>query len=93
MLLCTELAPTKAAIEAKLLAAKPIQQRKRIPTANSTTSKPRNTGKGKAPAKKRTYSKSNKPSKVEMDRRKAEGAVSTVAKVGTWQISAQRKKL
>ena len=40
----------------------------------STTSTPRNTGKGKAPAKKRTYTKSNKPSKAEMDRRKAEGA-------------------
>jgi hypothetical protein len=35
---------------------------------------PRNTGKGKAPAKKKTYTKSNKPSKAEMDRRKAEGA-------------------
>jgi len=40
----------------------------------STTSMPRNTGKGKAPAKKRTYTKSNKPSKGEIDRRKAEGA-------------------
>jgi len=40
----------------------------------STTSTPRNTGKGKAPAKKRTYTKSNKSSKAEMDRRKAEGA-------------------
>jgi len=40
----------------------------------STTSTPRNTGKGKALAKKRTYTKSNKPSKAEMDRRKAEGA-------------------
>jgi len=40
----------------------------------STTSTPRNTGKGKAPAKKRTYTKSNKPSKAEMDRGKAEGA-------------------
>jgi len=39
-----------------------------------TTSTPRNTGKGKAPEKKRTYTKSNKPSKAEMDRRKAEGA-------------------
>jgi len=40
----------------------------------STTSTPRYTGKGKAPAKKRTYTKSNKPSKAEMDRRKAVGA-------------------
>jgi len=40
----------------------------------STTSTPRNTAKGKAQAKKRTYTKSNKPSKAEMDRRKAEGA-------------------
>ena len=40
----------------------------------STTSTPRNTGKGKAPAKKRTYTKSNKPSKAEMERPKAEGA-------------------
>ena len=40
----------------------------------STTSTPWNTGKGKAPAKKRTYTKSNKPRKAEMDRRKAEGA-------------------
>jgi len=39
-----------------------------------TTSTPRATGKGKAPGKKRTYTKSNKPSKAEMDRRKAEGA-------------------
>jgi len=40
----------------------------------STTSTPRNIGKGKARAKKTTYTKSNKPSKAEMDRRKAEGA-------------------
>jgi len=40
----------------------------------STTSTPRRTGKGKAPAKKRTNTKSNKPSKAEMDCRKAEGA-------------------
>jgi len=40
----------------------------------STTPTPRSTGKGKAPAKKRTYTKSNKPSKAAMDRRKAEGA-------------------
>jgi len=40
----------------------------------STTSAPRNTGKGKAPAKKRTYTKSNKPSKAEMDCHKADGA-------------------
>jgi len=40
----------------------------------STTSTPRSTGKGKAPAKKRTYTKSNKPSKPEMDHHKAEGA-------------------
>jgi len=40
----------------------------------STTTTPRNTVKGKAPAKKRTYTKSNKPSKAEMDRRKAAGA-------------------
>jgi len=39
----------------------------------STTPTPRSTGKGKAPAKKRTYTKSNKPSKAEIDRRKAEG--------------------
>jgi len=39
-----------------------------------TTSTPRNIGKGKAPAKKRTYTKSNKPNKGEMDRRKADGA-------------------
>jgi len=59
----------------------------------STTPTPRNTGKGKAPAKKRTYTKSNKPSKGEMDRSKAEGACFTVAKVDTWQMNAQRKKL
>jgi len=40
----------------------------------STTTTPRNTGKGKAPAKKRPYTISNKPSRAEMDRRKAEGA-------------------
>jgi len=40
----------------------------------STTSTSRNTGKGKAPATKTTYTKCNKPSKAEMDRRKAEGA-------------------
>jgi len=34
MLLCTELAATKAAIEARLLAGNPIQQRKRIPTSS-----------------------------------------------------------
>jgi len=40
----------------------------------STRSTPRNTGKGMAPAKKSTYTKSNKPCKAEMDQRKAEGA-------------------
>ena len=40
----------------------------------TTTTTPRNTGKGKAPAKKRTYTKSNKPSKAEMERRQAAGA-------------------
>jgi len=35
---------------------------------------PRRTGKRKAPAKKRTYTKSNKPSKTEIDYGKAEGA-------------------
>ena len=40
----------------------------------SIVSTPRNTGKAKARAKKRTYTKSSKPSKAEMDRRKAEGA-------------------
>jgi len=40
----------------------------------STTSTSRKTGKGKAPAMKRTNTKSNKPSKAEMDRRMAEGA-------------------
>jgi len=39
-----------------------------------TTSTLRSTGNGKAPAKKRTYTNTNKPSKAEMDRRKAEGA-------------------
>jgi len=39
-----------------------------------TPSAPRNTGKGKALAKKRTYTKSNKPSKVQIARRKGEGA-------------------
>jgi len=40
----------------------------------STTSTPRRTGKGKAPVKKRTYTKSNKPGKAEKDCRKPEGA-------------------
>jgi len=40
----------------------------------STTSTSRSTGKGKALARKRTYTKSNKPSNAEMDCRKAEGA-------------------
>jgi len=40
----------------------------------STTTTPRNTGKGKAPAKKRTYTKSNKPSKAKMDCCKVEAA-------------------
>jgi len=40
----------------------------------STTSTPRSIGKGQATAKRRTNTKSNKPSKAEMDRRKAEGA-------------------
>jgi len=39
----------------------------------STRSTPRSTDKGKAPAKKRTYTKSKKASRTEMDHRKAEG--------------------
>ena len=38
-----------------------------------TTSIPRNIGKAKAPAKMKTYTKCNKPTKAEMDRHKAEG--------------------
>jgi len=48
----------------------------------STTSTPRNTDKGKAPAKNRTYTKSNKPSKAEKDRRKAAGACFYCGKSG-----------
>jgi len=48
----------------------------------STTSTPRNTDKGKAPAKNRTYTKSNKPSKAERDRRKAAGACFYCGKSG-----------
>ena len=40
----------------------------------STLSTPRNTGKGNAPAKKRTYTKSKTPSNAKIDRRKSEGA-------------------
>jgi len=63
MLLCTELVARKAAIEARLLAANPIHQRKKENTYRKppTTSMHRNTGKRKALAKKRTYTKSNKP--------------------------------
>jgi len=50
-----------------------------IPKKENTYRKPsttslRSTGKGKAQAKKRTYTKPNKPSKAEMDSRKADGA-------------------
>jgi len=58
----------------------------------STTSTPRNTGKGTAPAKKRTY-KSNKPSKAEMDRPKAEGACFYSGESGHMANKATRKKL
>jgi len=59
----------------------------------STTSMPRNTGKGKAPGKKRTYTKSNKPSTAEIDRHKAEGACFYCGESGHMQMNAQRKKL
>jgi len=50
------------------------QKRENTYRKPSTTSTPRNTGKGKAPAKKRTDIKANKPSKAEMDRHMTEGA-------------------
>jgi len=58
-----------------------------------TTSTPRNTGKGKAPAKKRTYTKSNKPSKAEMDRRKAEGACFYCAESGHMANECPKKEV
>ena len=58
-----------------------------------TTSTPRNTSKGKAPAKKRTYTKSNKPSKAEMDLHKAEGACFYCGKSGHMANECPKKKL
>jgi len=59
----------------------------------STTSTPRNTGKGKAPAKKRTYIKSNKPSKAEIDRRKAEGACFYCGETGQLANKCSKKEV
>jgi len=58
-----------------------------------TTLTPQNTGKGRAPAKKRTYTKSNKPSKAEMDRRKAEGACFYCGESGHMANECQKKEL
>jgi len=59
----------------------------------STTSTPRNTGKGKAPAKKRTYTKSNKPSKAKMDCRKAEGACFYCGETGHLANECSKKEI
>jgi len=59
----------------------------------STTSMARNTGKGKALAKKRTNTKSNKPSKVEMDGRKAEGACFYCGKRGYMANECPKKEV
>jgi len=58
-----------------------------------TTSTPRNTGKGKVPATKRTYTQSNKPSKAEMDRRKAEGACFYCGKSGHMVNECPKKEI
>jgi len=59
----------------------------------STTPTPRNTGKGKAPAKKRTYNKSNKRSNAEMDRRNAEGACFYCGKSGHMANECPKKEV
>jgi len=59
----------------------------------STTSTPRNTDKGKALAKKRTYTKSNKPSKAEMDRRKAEGGSLYCGESGHMENECPKKEV
>jgi len=68
-----------------------------IPKNENTNRKPsitsmyRNTGKEKSPAKKRTYTKSHKPSKAVMSPARQKEPVSTVAKAETWQMNGQRK--
>jgi len=59
----------------------------------SSTSMLRNTGKGKAPAKKRTYNKSNKASKAEMDSLKAAGACPYCGESGHMAYQCPKKEV
>ena len=91
---CIELAATKAAFEARLLAAKPIHQRKRIPTANPLEHQHPGTQAKERPPLRR----GRPPNPISQVRLKCPAArqkepVSTVAKADTWQMNAQRKKL
>jgi len=94
MLPCIKLAAIKAATEVILLAAK-INRAKKENTYSmpSTTSTHINTREGKATARKMTYSKSNTPTKAEMDHCKGEEACFCCGESGDMAKNDQRKKL
>jgi len=93
MLLCTELPATKALIEAKLLAARPIDQRKRVPTASPLPHQCPGAQEKERPRPRRgPIPNPTSPVRLKWIAARQKKPVSTVAKADTWQINAQRKK-
>jgi len=81
---CIELVATKAAIEARLLAAKPIHQRKRIPTANPLPHKgPGTQAKERPPLRRGPIPRLTSQVRLEWTAERQKEPVSTVAKADT----------
>ena len=84
----------KAAIEARLLAAKPIHQRKKVPTANPLPHQcPGTQAKERPQPRRRSIPNPTSQVRFKWTTARQKERVSTVVKVDTWQMNAQRKKL
>jgi len=87
-------AATRAEIEVRLLAAKPIHQRKRIPTESPRPhQRPGTQAKETAVLRRGPIRSTTSPVRPKWIAVRQKEPVSTVVKVDTWQMSAQRRKL
>ena len=87
-----ELGATKAAIEVRLLAVKPIHPRKRIPTANPLPhQRPGTQAKERPPLRRGPIPSPTSTVSLKWIAARQKEPVSTVAKGDTWQMNAQRR--